>query len=211
MWPGWETRCMQPGFLWENGFGHCYLADWEWDWRKWSCTLRNISTCRGVRVMKRRLLVRMIGFISSLVTHSSNYTQITALSLIYTLHNPLLHAHTSPLLVMQWKHRNKRFKSLQVLHMSKVFKSHTKSSHDEHPVAVFHRELSHCHLNTPTLKHSEILWNTLKHWTELLALFSLHSLRTDHTQKTAYTVGTCLPNDCIATVAARLHKKPVTW
>jgi hypothetical protein len=34
------------------------------------------------------------------------------------------------------------------------------SSHDEIPVAVFQRELSQCHLNTETLKHSEIIWNT---------------------------------------------------
>jgi hypothetical protein len=49
---------------------------------------------------------------------------------------------------MQLKHRNKRFKSLQVLHTIKIFKSHTKSSRDEISVAIFHRKLSHCRLNT---------------------------------------------------------------
>jgi hypothetical protein len=32
--------------------------------------------------------------------------------------------------------------------MNKDFKSHTKFSRDEISVAIFHRELSHCHLNT---------------------------------------------------------------
>jgi hypothetical protein len=41
------------------------------------------------------VLVRMIGFICTLVKTFFNYTQITALSLIYTLHNPLLHSHYS--------------------------------------------------------------------------------------------------------------------
>jgi hypothetical protein len=36
----------------------------------------NIVTCRMVRVTKWRVLVRMTGFISSLVTHSFNHTQI---------------------------------------------------------------------------------------------------------------------------------------
>jgi hypothetical protein len=45
----------------------------------------------------------------------------------------------------------------------------------------------------------------------LLTLFSLYSLHTDNAQKKAYTVIKCLPNNCIVTVAGRLHRKPVTW
>jgi hypothetical protein len=118
-----------------------------------------------VRVTKWRVLFRMIGFISSLVTHTFNYIQITALSLIYTQFIIHCYTHTSPLLVTQLKVRNWCFKSLQVLHIIKVFQSHTKSSHDKNSVAIFHREFSHSHLNTQTIKRSEILWNTeLKSW-----------------------------------------------
>jgi hypothetical protein len=58
----------------------------------------NIVTCRGVRVTKCRVLVWMIGFISSLVTHTLLITLTcafnighTALSLIYTLSSSPLH------------------------------------------------------------------------------------------------------------------------
>jgi hypothetical protein len=53
---------------------------------------------------EKRVLVRMIEFINNLVTHSFNYTQITAD--LHTPHNSRLHAHTNPLLVMQLKHSN---------------------------------------------------------------------------------------------------------
>jgi hypothetical protein len=46
-----------------------------------------IITCRGLRVTKSRVLVRMIGFISTYVTDyliTLKYTANTALSLIYT-------------------------------------------------------------------------------------------------------------------------------
>jgi hypothetical protein len=41
-------------------------------------------------------------------------------------------------------------------HAHKSFKSHAKSSHDKLSVAIFHREHSHCHLNTQTLSNTEI-------------------------------------------------------
>jgi hypothetical protein len=54
-------------------------------------------TCRVVLVTKWRVLIRMIGFISSFVTHSFNYTQITALSLIYI--HPIIHCCTHTLVL----------------------------------------------------------------------------------------------------------------
>jgi hypothetical protein len=96
---------------------------------------------------KWRVLVRMIEFIGTLVTTFFNYTHITgsrALPRIYT--HFIIHCctHTSPLLVMQLKHRNQCFRSLRVLHINTVFKSHFKSSQVFYEIhgAVSHRELS---------------------------------------------------------------------
>jgi hypothetical protein len=50
-------------------------------------------TCRMVLVTKITGSVRMIGFISTYVTHSLSVTGNTALSLIYTIYSSPLHTH----------------------------------------------------------------------------------------------------------------------
>jgi hypothetical protein len=57
-----------------------------------------------LRVTKRRVLFRMIGFISTFVTSFLNYSQYCDIAdLNFVIH---CYTHTSPLLVMQLKQRN---------------------------------------------------------------------------------------------------------
>jgi hypothetical protein len=141
-WSAWSPGCYTS---WERA--PCTHLIWDWEgfraslddvgyrklsWRESnSCRLVwnvNIITCRGYARRLWRVLVRMIGFSSALVTVSLLITFEYSAIVISILNNSLLHTHTSPLMVMQVKQRNQRFKSLQILYINIA-------------VAIFHREL----------------------------------------------------------------------
>jgi hypothetical protein len=84
-----------------------------------------IVTCRGVRVTKWRGLVRVIGFINTLVTTSFNYTQIQRYRW-FTHTSQLNVTRTSPLLVMTSTQKL----SLQITTIitHEIFQSHFTSS-----------------------------------------------------------------------------------
>jgi hypothetical protein len=80
------------------------------------------SILSRVRVVR----VTMFGFISTSVTLSLLITITTALplfphSIIHCYTHTHTHTNTSAILVAQLTHKNKRFKSLQILHTNKVF------------------------------------------------------------------------------------------
>jgi hypothetical protein len=146
-----------------------------------------------VHVTEWRVLVRMIGFISTLVTTSLNHTQsntIAILHILQSLHTnpPSLFPLVSTVTFSLWINRPNLHHSLTAPNCNtlKVFTSHLKSSQAdffdcELPAAISYRQL-------PTLN-----------WTDTSYRLSLYRLRTDPSENTAFIIGeACLPSRFLA-------------
>jgi hypothetical protein len=145
------------------------------------------------------------------------------LSFTYTLSSSPSYMHTSPLLVMQLKHRNQRLKSLQILHTKKAFQSHFKSSQDAELRIQHHLAYnSHSQLRTNCKRTSVSPIQPLSDTRKTTVLLPLRHCRNKwhrcwHGHMTpphscvtqVFTAvacqGTCLPQCCIAMFTAQHH------
>jgi hypothetical protein len=161
-----------------------------------------------------RVLVRMIGFISTLVTTFLNHIQYSAIADLHTLHNPPLHAHkSSPGNIIKTQELALRITpnmthnwSLQIT--LQIFTGLLRTSRGCH---LKHSWLLLKHLNT--LKYwtsrvylpprTHLSWTALKNWTGYICNCR-YIASASTTQKAAYVdIEKCLPQRCITTVAAR--------